>query len=80
MAQYILRKNEADDSDKSGYVMSAEEIGHLPGVRILEATTENTLLVESEQESLQGYASRLRGWLVSPVIVYEAPWGNDQFF
>jgi hypothetical protein len=75
MTRYVLTREH--NPTYKGPVSTAEQIGRLPHVHIIDQTGDLVLLVEATPEAIHRHKKSLRGWKVSPEVVYAPPWGSD---
>jgi hypothetical protein len=78
MARYVLTKQAA--AGTRGPVSTPEQIRRLPNVRVVDQTGDRMILLEVDPKVLDRHRRRIRGWTVSPEVVYAAPWDESAPF
>lgn len=77
MARYILTRQAAG---VRGPVWSPDKIRKLPEVHVIDQTGDRFLLLEADPEVFERHRKRIRGWTVSPEVVYAPPWNDNAPF
>jgi hypothetical protein len=77
MMQYILTRQSGSTRARAS---TPDQIRQLPEVHVLDQTGDRVLLLEAEPEVFDRHRKRIRGWTISPVVVYAAPWDSNAPF
>ena len=67
-------------ADVRGPVSTPDQIRELPDVHVVDQTGDRVMLLEVDPKVLKRHRRFLRGWKVSPEVVYTAPWDEDAPF
>ena len=78
MARYVLmREAAAGATGTPGRVTTLEQIRRLPHVRVIDEAGDRFVLLEVDPKVLDRHKRLLRGWTVTPEVVYPVPWDED---
>jgi hypothetical protein len=78
MARYVLMRQAAAGAiGTPSRASTPEQIRPLPHVRVIDEAGDRFILVEAEPKVLDRHKRLLRGWTVTPEVVYPVPWDED---
>jgi hypothetical protein len=78
MARYVLmRQAAAGAGGTPGRASTPEQIRRVPHLRVIDEAAGRFILVEVDPKVLDRHKRLLRGWTVTPEVVYPVPWDED---